>query len=520
MIAKLKPHRPAGCSEDEIEALSKIANELFRVLKATQASLAYDTLVLPGPLLKELSIVIVEFAEDLLNGLGIWESLEGYNHSFFGTPLPFSLPVDCKTAKGVISRERVHYLLWHKYSEFCEGLLLLPGHRDLDLVVEEVFYFFNSGHIKEDFPKESSVETLMNRPNDYGWDIKRKLLWLGRHSYLFRHSFAAYIEKNGGEQEIQVVDDFVCQHSSSWSGLGVPDILADILDISDDQREELRTWYLRHFAYYQIESIDGPILCARNTVCNKEYMIRAGDQSEKFKVGHVYLGGLVPWNGDWYWSGQQSIFGALPEDYIEEISDQFLKERSQIAYRYCDSVLEKARDRIKVHHQNFVDFHGDDLAVFPDGYAMAAALQKQYRLEYAAHPQEIVEEVMNRHNLKNPWPTSTYPPALLNSTTGVGVFFNQDEGQEFMSGFNHILQGFAKKGVGMTEDEIEGIRGLIESPAVSPKFVEKLVKIHGAESIAEAFVFRDCQPMDYLPYILRQYKGQYYRIRYPNLSFN
>jgi hypothetical protein len=520
MIEKLKSHRPGGCSKRETKALCRIANHLFQVLNAAQASLAYETLVLSKSKLEDLSIVIVEFAEDLLNGVGIWESLEGYNHSFFGRALPFSQPMDCPMANGVISKERIHHLLWNKYAEFCEGLLLLPAHRDLALLVEEVFRFLSDGHRQNSFPKESSVRMLMNRPNDYAWDIKRKLLWLGRHSYLFRHSFTAYIEKNGGKADIQVMDDFVCQHATRWSGLGVPDVLADILEISDSQRDELSTWYLRHYAYYQIDSIDGPMLCARNTICDKEYVIRAGDQSEKFKVGHTYLGGLVPWNAEWYWSGQQSILGALSQNSIDELSAKFLQKQARIAYRYSDSVLRKAGDCIKVHHQNFIDFHGDDLVVFPDGYAMAAAMQKQHRLEYKAHSQEAVEEVMQSHNLKNPWPNSVYPPALLNSTTGVGVFFNPDEGQEIMPGFNYILAGFAKKGGDMTEDEIESIRALIKSPSISPKFVEKLATKYGPESVAEAFMYRDCQGIDYLLYILRRYKGRYYKIRYPNISFN
>jgi hypothetical protein len=518
MIENLKSHRPAGYPEHEAKTLCRIANDLFSVLSATQASLAYETLVLSEPELQELSLVIVEFAEDLLNGLGIWQSLEAYNHRFFATALPFSMSTNCRIAAGTITRERIHHLLWNKYSELCEGLLMAPGHGDLRLLVEDVYQFF-SDHRKDDFPEKSSVKALIDQPNAHGWDIKRKLLWLGRHSYLFRHSYAAYIEEQGEQAKISIIDDFVCQHATHWSGLGVPDILAAILDISDSHRDELRTWYLRHFAYYQVESIKGPVLYANNTVCKKQYAIRVGEHSSKFKVGYVYLGSLVPWNDEWYWSGRQHAVGRVSGDVMEELVGTFLQKQSRIAYRYSDSLRKKARDRIEVHYDNFVDFHGDDMVVFPDGYAMAAAMQKQHRVEYEAHPQEAIEKVMENHNLKNPWPSSSYPPALLNSTTGVGVFFNRDEGQEIMPGFDYILQGLEKKGVDMTEDETDSIRGLIKSPAISPKFVEKLVERHGVESVAEAFLYRDGKGMDYLHYALRRYKGQYYKMRYPNMYF-
>lgn len=519
MISNLKSHRPEGYFESELQALDKIANSLFRVLSTAQKSFVHKTLRLSKLQLRELSAVMVEFAEDILNKTGIWKSLERYNQSFFGTPLPFSLAAGQKMPDAPINKSRIHYLLWNKYSELCDGLILSPGHTDLSFLVEEIVQFFDD-QIITGFPDNSSIKALMIRPNQYGWDIKKKLLWLGRHSYLFRHSFGIYIRENGGKPEIPVIDDFVCQNASKWSGLGVPDILAEMLDLSKSQRGELQSWPLRHFACFRIESIKGVMVVARNIICDKEYSIRVGDESKLFEVGHTYLGSLVPWNGEWYWSGQQAGYGELPQDYLEELRQDFLQKSPQITYRYCDSLLKKAKKSIKMHYRNFVKFHGDDLVVFEDGYAMAAAVQKQHRSEFEAQPKEIVEEVMKTRNLKNPWPNYSYPPELLDSDNGIGVFFNQDEGQEIMQEFNDVVRGFKKKGDNLGEEEIESIRGFIESTSISPEFVEKLAKKYGAESIAEAFLLRTVDEIDYLEYILRQYKGHHFRERYPNISFN
>jgi len=519
MISNLKSHRPEGYLEGELQALGKIANSLFRVLSTAQKSFAHKTLRLSKPQLGELSAVMVEFAEDILNKIGIWESLEKYNQKFFGTPLPFCLTAGQETPDVPINKSRIHYLLWNKYSELCDGLILSPSHKDLSFVVEEIVQFFDD-HIIAGLPNNSSIKAFMNRPNQHGWDIKKKLLWLGQHSYLFRHSFDIYVRENGGKPEIPVIDDFVCQNASKWSGLGVLDILAEISDLSKSQRGELQSWAQRHFAYFRTESIKGPMVVARNIICDKEYSIRVGDESKLFKVGHTYLGSLVPWNGEWYWSGQQTGFGELPQDYLEELRKDFLQKSPQIAYRYCDSLLEKAKKGIKTHYRNFVKFHGDDFVVFQDGYAMAAAVQKQHRLEFEAQPKEILEEVMKRRNLKNPWPNYSYPPELLDSDNGIGLFFNQDEGQEIMQEFNDVVRGFKKKGDNLREEEIESIRGFIESSSISPEFVEKLAKKYGAESIAKAFLLRNVDGIDYLKYILRQYKGHHFRKRYPNISFN
>ncbi len=175
MISNLKSHRPEGYFESELQALDKIANSLFRVLSTAQKSFVHKTLRLSKLQLRELSAVMVEFAEDILNKTGIWKSLERYNQSFFGTPLPFSLAAGQKMPDAPINKSRIHYLLWNKYSELCDGLILSPGHTDLSFLVEEIVQFFDD-QIITGFPDNSSIKALMIRPNQYGWDIKKKLL--------------------------------------------------------------------------------------------------------------------------------------------------------------------------------------------------------------------------------------------------------------------------------------------------------------------------------------------------------
>jgi hypothetical protein len=64
---------------------------------------------------------------------------------------------------------------------------------------------------------------------------EKKLIWLGTHSYLFRNNFQNYVHERDGKPEVSVIDDFVCQQTTDWSGLGVIDILAATLDISEEQ---------------------------------------------------------------------------------------------------------------------------------------------------------------------------------------------------------------------------------------------------------------------------------------------
>jgi hypothetical protein len=49
-------------------------------------------------------------------------------------------------------------------------------------------------------PRDSGVARFLAGPNEFGWDIKRKLLWLGINSYLFRFHKWKITKSRGGSQ--------------------------------------------------------------------------------------------------------------------------------------------------------------------------------------------------------------------------------------------------------------------------------------------------------------------------------
>jgi len=233
----------------------------------------------------------------------------------------------------------------------------------------------------------------------------------------------------------------------------------------------------------------------------------------------VVLGSLVSWNGEWYWSGLQYVIGKVSATVTHELRSEFLKSFPHVVYRYCSDLAQKARDNMKAQYDEFIRYHGDNLVVYPDGLSMAADQQAQYKLHYKSFPEETILEVQRKHNLEKPIPTMSYPQALLDDETGIGLFFNENEGQEIMQAFNHIINGMKKRGINLTEIESEIIRGFIFSEAISPKFIEKMVEKYGDESIASAFLIREPKESHYLDYLLRRHKGHFYKNRYPNISF-
>jgi hypothetical protein len=110
------------------------------------------------------------------------------------------------------------------------------------------------------------------------------------------------------------------------------------------------------------------------------------------------------------------------------------------------------------------------------------------------------------------------PRELLESKDGVGEYFNPDEGMEIMVEFHPILSGLQKKGKDLTKGEEAAIRDWVWSPSISPGFVRRLSQEYGSESIEAAFLLGKVPEPYALEYLLRRYKGPFYRPRYPTLT--
>jgi len=497
--------------------LKKIIQDLAGLIRKKQKELKYNTIRLPGGKIRELAEVLVEFAEDVYNDVGIWKSLEKYNDEFFGTKLPLILKADEDMGSNPINKYRIQHLLWVQHELIDRQLILSPTHQDLSFLAEKISVFLEDRF--RNIPKDSSVKIFLDQPNDYGWDIKRKLFWLGKHSYLFRQCYKDYIERNGGKQETAIIDDFICQETTCWSGLGVIDILASLLDITEKQRNDIRSWYERHAGIYKVLSIKDPIVEMLNVVNDKRYTIRVGEFSSQFEDNHLYYQSLTPWNGEWYLSGVQYRYGKVSEKYIRELKETFLSKSRTIAYRYSDELLNKAKKSLRDQHKHFLEYHGNNLAVYPDGNSMAVDFMKQNNLYNQSKLKSAGSSSIKNPNHDLSDLTKSFPPELLESDNGVGLYFNPNEGHEIMQEFYDITNGFKKKGVKLDEDQKDAIRGFISSTVISPRFVKKLVEENGDESISTAFLIPDSHKEYFVEYLLRKYKGDFYRNRYPSISF-
>jgi hypothetical protein len=156
--------------------------------------------------------------------------------------------------------------------------------------------------------------------------------------------------------------------------------------------------------------------------------------------------------------------------------------------------------------------------VFPDGTALAAAEEQRTADTWAKLDPETAYRLMQERGLTKPGPQMDLPADLLNHTHGIAAFYNPAEGVEYLSYFNETLSALRKRGVDLSSQEAEILRETIFDPAISPAFIRRLVREHGAESFAAAFQMQHCSPDEALEFLLRRHKGVFFRNRYPTLS--
>jgi hypothetical protein len=501
--------------------LGEIAQELRRVLLKTQNTFVFPSCRLPDAAWSDVAVLLVEWAEDVHNDIGLWRTVETHQRQCFGTPLPLIVTASPEVELHGFDLRRIQFFLWSLWPCFNPERVLSPAHADLKRLAEAASRLLAERFAR--LPRDSGVTRFLASPNDYGWDIKRKLLWVGINSYLFRFRFFEYLDEHQGQPDIQTKDDFVCQHCTEWSGLGVIDVLAETLNLPAEDKATLRTWYERHWSFFRVltrheEGDEVKFITARNLVNGQPYTIRMNMADCAFTPGIVVYGAVTPWRGEWYWSGAQKVFGNMPEHEEANIRKEMLERSSSIAYRYCPAEAAKALEFTHENHVKFVAHYGGDLVVFPDGLTLAAAEQKRMVAEWRASDPDDVARVMRERGLEHPRPRMSFPPEFLKHDQGIGSFSNPDEGVEYSLRFNQMLSGLRKKGAGLTDEEIDALQHLLTDAAISPAFVRRLAAEHGAESLTETFLMRNAPSELALEFLLRRHKGQFYRKRYPALS--
>lgn len=512
--------RPGGFIGEGDFRLRSVAKRLRDTIAKNQQVFSKGFPRLLSPAIHTLAEILTEFGEDLHNQIGIWDAYESYNRQFWETPLPITYK--CHAEESLpdgIHVERTHHFLWLIYPQIIPGTIIAPDSLNLRQLAASVTDALIHGFKK--VPGSSGVKMFLSQPNEYGWDVKRKLVWLGSRSYFFRTAFNNYIaEQKLGEyrDDIDITDDFICQQCTVFSGLGATDILAVVLDIADSERANLLCWNERHLAPYKVLTADNKVMRVLNAVSGKEYQVKMNVARNPFKVDSLAIGGLIPWRDEWYWSGRQRVYENASDEQIKDVSSQFIKHSPQIVSRYHDEYAKKSSTRCQEHYDRLMAKFGQRLIRMPDGLSLAAFLEKHVRQPYQQLSCEEQEAICKPYNLSKGRPQFKIPDNLLRSEHEIGIFISPDELMEVMDYFDVLERAFQNTTRPLPEDEAEILQGFIESSTLSPAYVRHMTEMYGDNAIKSLYLLDGCDESYCVDYLLRRYKGNFYKKRYPPVA--
>jgi hypothetical protein len=235
-----------------------------------------------------------------------------------------------------------------------------------------------------------------------------------------------------------------------------------------------------------------------------------------FAPGQMVFGSLVPWRGEWYWSGAQRSYRQVPPDFAA-IKRTMIEKNAAIVFRYRADLAQRAQQAAARHHAAFLRFHGSDLAVYADGLTAAAAQQRFLREQIEAGTGAGLPAFLAKHGLDRTGPKLSWPRKLIECRRGVAVFYHEGEGIEIFADFDVLRGALAKSHEALSADEAEVLQAFVESDRTSPAFVRRVIREQGSAGIAALYYLPTGDDSE-VEYLLRCFKGVYYRRRYPSIS--
>lgn len=486
-----------------IEPLSK---ELSKWIQRKSVQFKTNTLKFTNKVYEQLAILSVEFGQDIHNDLGIWKSYEKLNLGVFGNPLPVHGELYDIDPDDPFDVTRVQHFLWKIIGELMPNILISPTHADLESLSETVANFLSDKFKR--VPKNSARKAFFTSDMPEAGDAKRKLVWLGTESYFFRLAFFSYLHKNKLKEDVEAIDEFICHKTTKWSGFGPLDILAEMLELPSPLKKDLLSWKERVQGLFKVLHLEQDYVTVLNLFNHVEYRVSATDASKYFRKTMIIHGWIIPWDGQWYWSGQQRTYKDFTDDELNEFVTSYISGNPAIEYQFDDAKLEKAKESLVSIYNDSLDFFKNDLECFANGSEMAVRLKaKDMAARKKRNPEDTTEG-----------PEYAFPDEIRNYEKGIGYFLNVNEGIELFLGYNDLITGLQKKSEPLTEDETESLFQFITGENTSPEFVKRVLKDHPADAILELFFLEVPEPDQALNYLFRCYKGKYFQNRYPNVT--
>ena len=274
-------------------------------------------------------------------------------------------------------------------------------------------------------------------------------------------------------------------------------------------------------ALYYVEDETSDSWTVKNLVNKKDYKVwkdyGPSETADPIKKGIFCFGGIVPWQKEWRWSGEQAIYPSLNSDNTTEIINMFKNQYPHIIYRYSEELRSKAFEYEKNEHDFFISHFKTNPVTFDSGYTMKDHLKQYYEAFNKLKLEKMPKEEKKKFNLGDGAPPLDLPEPLL-EYTDTAIFYVVDKGMNFLTSFREFLNTLDKKGEDMTKDDEEVIYGYVMESGIPHQLFQHLKKDYSFESVRCAFRVKEWNEEIDLEFLLRRYKGRQYKEKFPDIK--
>ena len=465
----------------------------------------------------ELAWRMAGYLEDVANQIGIFQALTAKNRELFGTPVPLFVKNPEHFSPDTVNKQAVAYLVWDFWAEIWEDFILSPTHIDLQTIAGEIH-----GYLKKqikNIPRSSKLKEFITLSgNKDGGFVKRRLIWLGMNSYLFRFAAGNYLD--GKEKRIAILEDFLMQKSTKLSGFTPLDIFVRMADLDGDSIKELQKWEEPYIALYHVEYETGDYWMVKNIINQKDYKVwkdyGVSQNADPIKKGIFCIGGIVAWQKEWRWSGEQVIYPPLGAADIAEVIKMFKNKSPKMIYRYCEESREKAFEYEKNERDFFISYFKTNPVIFDSGNIMRDSVRKFRQAFNKPKLEKMPERERKKYNPEDVDSEGNWPESLLESPD-TAVFYVAGKGMCFLTGFRDFLKALDKKGQDLTEGDEDVIYGYVTESGIPYQLFHHLKKDYSFESVKCVFRIEEWDEERDLEFLLRCYKGRQYKEKFPEI---
>ena len=480
------PYQNAGTADSYY---LKLCKEVYVVLTSPKHVQLSDFLDKDD--IKVLSCFLVAYFEDIISGIGLWETFTSEHFKLYNKYLPFYEPVEYLSNE--INVEDIYFLIWYFLSiEYYHETTFSPVFDEILHLGNDIYPIFDREY--EFAPENKKLQDFfMVEPdaNDFH-KVKEKMKWLGLNSYLFyfqRHEFddeiAKMLEKNKGKEDFEknmdiyiydTIDSHISNKVSPLLALKTKDWMAGVLgknhllyndtkNFSDKktgiflyQREDTDSLYFKHLA------TDTIIPATKKSI----------DKNEKYIENEtIVLIGFVKWKGEWWFSGTSALLDYNPNLVEKE------KESKTSRMLFNDEKTEKQMEVLELQKKAFLKLTGGHLIVFLKNGSLFNEFMQEFNKSYIdfldipkkekeKEKKELISKMLIRDE-------SEGKILSENGSSPVLLFFNDESGIEIATGVNELIPDSRNPDYNEDSDPNEFL-DLIEADSISKEFVQYIIK--------------------------------------------